>query len=68
VKVQLVIVADLDLDDLAAGDPQTEAVADIARAIGEAIRHRTVAAGVRVGAVSSLLRTPKPTEPTPCPQ
>lgn len=64
-KVQLIIVADLELPDFAPGDPQTEAIADIARAVGEAIRHRTVAAGVRVGAVSSLLHTPKPASPTP---
>lgn len=54
-RVTAVLLVSLDLDDLAAGDPQTEAVRDVVRAIGEAVRHRIVAAGVRVADVSSAL-------------
>jgi len=65
VKAQLVIVLDIDIDDLAVGDPQTEAVADVARVVGATVRHRLVAEGVRVGDVSSLIHTPKPASSTP---
>lgn len=57
-KVQLVIVVTLALDDLAAGDPQTEAVRDVVRTIAQTARHRLVAAGVRVGDVSAALAAP----------
>lgn len=50
-----VILIDLDLDDLAAGDPQTEAARDVVRAVCEASRHRLVAAGVRVRDVRATL-------------
>ena len=60
-RVTAVILVSLDLDDLSAGDPQTEAVRDVVRAIGEAVRHRIVAAGVRVGDVHSALASqPEP--------
>lgn len=61
-RVTAVVLVSLDLDDLAAGDPQTEAVRDVVRSIGEAVRHRIVAAGVRVADVSSaLVSQPEPT-------
>jgi len=63
VKATAVILVSLDLDDLAAGDPQTEAVRDVVRAIGEAVRHRLVAAGVRVGDVHSALASQPEPEP-----
>ena len=62
-KATAVILVELDLDDLAAGDPQTEAARDVVRAIGEAVRHRLVAAGVSVGAVHSALASLDPAPP-----
>ena len=59
-KVTAVILVNLDLDDLAAGDPQTEAARDVIRTIGETVRHRLVGAGVRVGDVHSFLAAPDP--------
>ena len=65
-KATAILLVSLDLDDLAAGDPQTEAVRDTVRAIGEAVRHRLVAAGVRVGDVHSALASLDPApESTP---
>lgn len=63
-KVTAVILVELELDDLAAGDPQTETVRDIVRAISEAVRHRLVGAGVRVGTVHSALAS-RAEAPTP---
>jgi hypothetical protein len=65
VKVTAVILVSLDLDDFAAGDPQTEAAADIVRTIAQTARHRLVAHGVRVGEVSAVLHSPDPTIPAP---
>ena len=62
-KVTAVILVSLDLDDLAAGDPQTEAVVDVVRAIAQTARHRLVGTGVRVGDVTSALHAPDPEGP-----
>lgn len=54
-RATAVILVSLDLDAPAEGDPQTEAVRDVVRAIGEAVRHRLVATGVRIADVNSAL-------------
>lgn len=59
-KVTAVILVTIDLDDLAAGDPQTEAATDVIRAIAQTARHRLAAAGVRVGDISAALTAPDP--------
>jgi len=64
VEATAVILVHLTLDDTPApGDPQTDAITDVVRAIAQAARHRLVAAGVRVGDVSAALTAPDPTSP-----
>lgn len=62
-RVLAVVTIALDLDDLAAGDPQTEQAADVVRAIAQSARHRLVAHGVRVGEISAALHAPDPPPP-----
>lgn len=59
-RATAVILVELDLDDLAAGDPQTEAARDVVRVVAQSVRHRLVVAGVRVGDVHSALAAPAP--------
>lgn len=54
-KVNAVIVMELDLDDYAEGDPSTEQAREVVREFGERVRHRLLAEGLRVGAVRSAL-------------
>lgn len=62
-KVTVVILVTLDLDDIAAGDPQTEAVRDVVRTVAQTARHRIAAAGVRVRDVSAALTALEPEGP-----
>jgi len=55
-KSTAVILVEIDTDEtIAEGDPATEAVRDAVRSIAEAVRHRTVTAGVRVGRVDAAI-------------
>lgn len=55
-KSTVVILVEIDTDEtVAEGDPVTETVRDVVRSIAEAVRHRTVTAGVRVGRVDASL-------------
>ena len=56
VKASVVLVMEIELDDVAEGDRQTEAVRDIVRVAAESIRHQVVAEGVRVADVHAGLR------------
>jgi len=58
VRATAIILVSLDLDDCAEGDPQTEVVRDVVRAIAETARHRIVGAGVRVCDVTASLLPP----------